>query len=67
MKVGSIVLLKQAGKLIRAIVIDIDTELGLVLSILKSEDEGCSRNRRDKFGDCSNCTSNDCMGCKYYG
>lgn len=48
-------------------VIDIDTELGLVLSILKSEDEGCSRNRRDKFGDCSNCTSNDCMGCKYYG
>ena len=26
MKVGSIVLLKQAGKLIRAIVIDIDTE-----------------------------------------
>lgn len=45
-------------------IIDIYTDLGMALSILKSDDED---RRRDKFGDCSNCTSNDCMGCKYYG
>lgn len=26
-----------------------------------------SKKSRDKFGDCSSCHSNDCLGCRYYG
>lgn len=30
-------------------------------------DKPTSKKSRDKFGDCTKCHSNDCLGCKYYG
>jgi hypothetical protein len=30
-------------------------------------DKPTSKKTRDKFGDCTACRSNDCLGCRYYG
>jgi hypothetical protein len=30
-------------------------------------DKPTSNKARDKFGDCTKCRSNDCLGCRYYG